>query len=352
MSATLLVGTAVTREGAVGTLYRSVDGDDWKPADGIPVDTGVQSLIEHPNRKGTVFAATRAGVFKSTDSGASFGKLDVPSEDEFWSVTIHPENHDTIFVGTAPVSIYRSDDCGDSWRRVGSSRPMPELCDLSESKSFKHSRLMRLFFDPTNTNLLFGACETNGVIVSEDGGETWRAICDGLIALAAAHDDLKSAIVAPDEHEGMLDGHAVIVSRSKPGTVFYACRMGVFSSDDLGTSWRNHDVKRFAPLSYSRDLRLSVDDPNTFYLALSIASRSDSGALYRSTDCGETWQRCDAPVTAISTIMGMNLHATDPNRLIYVTRHGQVMWTEDRCATWNEKQLPENAGDAFQCAIL
>lgn len=352
MTSTLLVGTAVTREGAVGTLYRSANGGGWEPAGGIPLDTGVQALTGHPTEPGVVFASTRVGVFKSTDGGANFEKLDVPSEDEFWSVTIHPDNHDTVFAGTAPVSVFRSDDGGDSWRRVGSSEPMPELCDLTQSKSFCESRLMRLFCDPTDPSLMFGACETNGIIVSEDGGESWRDASSELIAIAHGDESLQSAIIAPDVHEGMVDGHAVIVSPSQPGTVFYACRMGLFSSADQGKTWKNHDIKKFAPISYSRDLRLAVDNPDTFYLALSISSRSDSGALYRSTDTGTTWQRCDEPVTAVSTIMGMNVHASDPDKVIYVTRGGQVMYTEDQCASWNEKQLPEEAGDAFVCAIL
>lgn len=347
-----MVGTAVTRAGAVGTLYRSANGGDWVPAQGIPQNTGVQALTTDPTRDGVVFAATRAGVFKSVDAGSSFSRLDVPSENEFWSVTIHPDDPDVIFAGTAPVSVYRSDNGGKSWRRTGSKDPMPELCDLSQSKSFCESRLLRIFCDPSNPDLMFGACETNGLIVSKDGGETWRDASASLIELAKQNKDLQSAIIAPDLFEGMVDGHAVIVSTTQPGKVFYACRMGLFSSDDFGASWRNHDIRRYAPISYSRDLRLAVDDPDTFYLALSISSRSDSGALYRSTDTGETWTRCDEPVTAVSTIMGMNVHASDPDRVIYATRNGQVMWTEDQCRTWNEKQLPENAGDAFVCAIL
>lgn len=352
MNSTLLVGTAVTRQGAVGTLYRSVQGAEWAPAGGIPLDTGVQALTGHPTRDDLVFAATRAGVFRSTDAGANFYKLPVPSNDEFWSVMVSPQDDNVIFAGTAPVSIFRSDDLGDSWRRVGSKEPMPELCDLSQSKSFKESRLMRLFTDPTDTDLMFGACETNGLIVSVDGGASWRNSSEELIRLAQENEDLQSAIIAPDKFEGMVDGHAVIVSANQPGRVFYACRMGLFSSDDQGTSWRNHDIRKFAPISYSRDLRVAVDDPATFYLALSIASRSESGALYRSTDTGESWSRCDQPVTAESTIMGMNVHATDPGKVVYVTRHGQVMWTEDKCSHWNEMQLPADAGDAFVCAIL
>jgi len=352
MSSVLLIGTAVTRAGAVGTLYRSVNGGDWAPATGIPLDTGVQALTTHRTRPGTAFAATRAGMYRTTDAGASWQKLDVPAnKEEFWSVSIHPDQPDVVFVGTAPVGLYRSDDGGTTWRRVGNTAPMPEICDYSNAKGLT-SRLMRVCFDPTNPQLMFGACETNGMIVSEDGGETWRDSSSALIELLQQNASLKSAIITPNDYEGILDGHAVCVTPQQPGVVFYACRMGLFTSSDKGKSWRNHDVGRFAPFSYCRDLRIAVDDPDTFYLALSIGARSNAGAFYRSTDRCETWQRVDEAVTAKSTIMSSNLHATDPGKLIYMTRGGQVIWTEDLCASWNEKQLPAAAGDAFCGAIL
>jgi photosystem II stability/assembly factor-like uncharacterized protein len=353
MSSVLLVGTAVTRPGAVGTLYRSVDGGGWQPAAGIPLDTGVQAFTSHPDEPGTVFAATRVGVYKSTNSGESWTRLAVPSQnEEFWSVTIHPLNHNVVFAGAAPVGVYRSDDGGEHWRRVGSSARMPELCDLSKSKGFNASRLMRIYCDPTRPELMFGACETNGMIVSEDGGQSWRDASNTLIELANENENLKSAIVAPEQFEGMVDGHAVLVSQAKPGVVFYACRMGVFSSADRGRTWHNHDIGRFAPITYSRDLRIALDDPKTFYLTLSISARSEAGAFYMSRDTGETWKRADEQVTAKSTIMSMNVHGSDPRKLVYVTRGGQVMWTEDRCASWKESQLPAQAGDGFCAAVL
>lgn len=354
MSSVLLAGTAVTRKDAIGTLYRSAHGAPWEPVAGMPLTTGVQALTAHPGQPGTVFAATRAGLYKSTDSGASWTKLDVPGSqgEEFWSVSIHPHKPEVVFAGTAPVGVYRSDDGGGSWRRVGSPSPMPELCDYSNAPKGLTSRLMRLCFDPTNPDLMFGACETNGLIVSEDGGLAWRDASDALIALSERHEDLRSAIITPNQTEGILDGHAVIVTPARPGVVFYACRMGLFSSADRGASWHNHDIGRFAPFSYCRDLRLAVDDPKTLYIPMSIGSRSNAGAFYRSSDLGANWQRVDAPVTAASTLMSMNLHATDAAKAIYLTRGGQVMWTEDRCASWSEKQLPVEAGDGFCAAIL
>jgi len=352
MKSILLAGTAVTRPGAVGALYRCADGGPWQTARGIPVDTGVQAISSHPATSGVVFAAARSGVYKSTNAGESWEKLPVPSQNEqFWSVTVHPRQPDVVFAGAAPVGVYRSDDCGTSWRRVGSKERMPELCDMTNS-TIPDSRLMRISFDPTNPQLGFGACETNGFIVSEDGGESWYDASQALIDSSEKDEKLKSKIITQSTFEGILDGHAVCVSSKKPGLLFYACRMGVFSTADKGKTWRNHDVGRFAPFSYSRDLRIAIDDPSTFYLALSISARSAAGALYRSGDLGETWERVDEAVTARSTIMSMNLHATDPGKVIYLTRGGQVIWTEDRCASWHESQLPADAGDAFCAAIL
>jgi photosystem II stability/assembly factor-like uncharacterized protein len=352
MTSILLAGTAVTRPGATGTLFRSVAGGDWKPVAGMPLDTGVQALTPHPTLPAVVFAATRAGVFRSGDSGASWTKLNVPSaREEFWSISIHPVKPEVIFAGTAPVGVYRSNDGGDSWRRVGSKDPMPELCDYTNAKGLT-SRLMRICFDPSNPDLMFGACETNGLILSEDGGENWRDSSAALVRLSEEHGNLRSAIITPDASEGILDGHAVCVSADRPGTVFYACRMGLFTSADKGISWRNHEVGRFAPFSYCRDLRIAVNDPRSFYLALSIGARSNAGALYRSSDACETWTRVNDPVTAQSTIMSLNVHPADAKRVIYLTRGGQVHWTEDGCQHWGEKQLPAEAGDGFCAAIL
>jgi hypothetical protein len=50
--------------------------------------------------------------------------------------------------------------------------------------------------------------------------------------------------------------------------------------------------------------------------------------------------------------MGIGVHVSDPAGVVAVTRGGQVFYTLDGSATWSEKQLPANAGDAFCGAIL
>src|SRR5260221_10988148 len=189
----LLPGTAVTRKDAAGPLDRWSDAGAGEPAEGIPLNTGVQGFAAHPMMPGVVFAAARSGVYRSTDSGASWHKLAVPSHnEEFWSVSVHPTRPDVIYAGAAPVGVYRSEDCGESWRRVGSGQGMRELCDMTGATGFSISRLMRLCFDPTNPASMYGACETNGMIVSDDGGQAWRGAIQGLIEITDNNEKLRS----------------------------------------------------------------------------------------------------------------------------------------------------------------
>jgi photosystem II stability/assembly factor-like uncharacterized protein len=355
MSYVALVGTAVSRENSVGTLYRSTSADDWNPVAGIPLDTGVQAITPHPNREGEVFAATCSGVYKSKDGGLRWTKLQLPDSEgeEFWSLSVHPQRPNTLFAGSSPVGVYRSDDSGETWQFCGEPKGYAERIDGLPWRTAR-SRVMRIVFDARSPDLMFGAVEINGFIVSEDGGKTWRDASDQLIKLAD-QPKLKNHIVSSHDYEGMIDGHAVCTSPAAPGSVIYACRTGLFATEDLGKTWRSLNVGNFAPIDYGRDVWIAVDDPSTIYTALSLHSRAEGesvGAIYRSSNLGQTWERVDKGVSPKSTVMGMRVHVTDPGKLIDVTRGGQVFWTVDHCRSWNESQLPATAGDAYCAAIL
>jgi photosystem II stability/assembly factor-like uncharacterized protein len=337
----IFVGTAATRPDSIGGLFRSTEGGAFELLDnGILTTTGVQAITVHPGDANLIFVGTRNGVFRSRDGGDRWELLPVPLDrQQIWSVIIHPTLPNTVIAGTAPIGFFRSDDLGDSWRAL-KSPPEGERFTLS----FKNSRVMRVTIDPNDTNKWYGATEINGVVASVDGGETWRDVSADLIRLS---EGLKSRIETEDDAEGMLDGHAVAVSPALPGTVFYACRMGVFSSSDGGQTWKDHKISRFSPLSYSRDMRVSNQDPNVIYTALSVSSRSDAGSMWRSDDLGVNWKRIDPSISPPSTIMGLGIHNTDPLKVFSATRAGQVYSTADGGESWRTQQLPAEAGDAF-----
>ncbi|RKP57836.1 sialidase family protein [Pararobbsia silviterrae] len=342
----MLVGTATTRPEAIGSLFRSEGDGEWQQVSDIPSDASVQAITPHPTRENVIFLATRKGLYRSTDGGDSWHKLNAAEEGvPFWSVVVSPHDPDVLIAGTSPVGFYRSDDGGDTWRKC--------KADPSEryAISFGGSRAMRVAFHPTNPKLLYAVAEINGLFVSEDGGESWRGESRGLSVLAAMP-HLKNTELTDDDTEGMFDAHAVSTTSSRPDSIFYICRMGIFESDDGGKTFRDLEVGKYAPFSYSRECRFVFGEPRKMYACFSISSRSTAGALYGSDDLGETWYRADSQIQARSTMMGFGTHVSDPNGVITVTRGGQVFCTTDGSKTWTEKQLPANAGDAFCGAIL
>lgn len=346
MRKVMLVGTASTRPEAVGSMYRLTPGGEWQLADGMPRDCSVQAITPHPTRENLIYAATRKGVYRSNDGGQSWGRLNVTDENvQFWTVVVHPHNPDVLFAGSGPVGFYRSDDGGDSWRKCQANHP--ERFKIS----FGNSRVMRIAFHPTNPQVMYAVAEINGFLVSEDGGDSWRGVEEGLVALSK-QPHLKSKIETDDDAEGMFDAHSVCTTPARPDSLFYICRLGIFESTDKGRTFRDLEVGKFAPFAYTRDCRFVYGQPEKMYACFSISSRSAAGALYGSDDLGETWYRADSQVDPRSTMMGFGTHVTDPRGVITVTRGGQVFFTTDGCESWTEKQLPAEAGDAFCGAIL
>ncbi len=340
------VGAARWMGGELGGIFRQAVGDrQWERlTTGLPDDLHVQAITILPDDPQTVYLGTSDGPYRSTDAGAHWERLGFPDRGvSVWSIQPHPNDPRTLLAGTAPVAIYRSEDGGDNWRRL-SEPQLPERVKIPFP-----CRVMRIAFDPTQPEEVYATIEVNGAMRSSDGGETWEDCSAGLVAFAE-QPRLKSRILSDNDTEGMLDGHAICVSAAAPGTVFLAVRMGLFRSADRGTTWEDLEVGRFSPLTYGRDIRISPQDPNTFYACLSPAAQSQDGSLYRSRDLGRTWERFDHSVKADSTMMGVALHPRDPDVVFAVSRHGQVFGTTDGGRNWTETRLPAGCRDVYAIA--
>ena len=336
-------GVAWIRESTEGGVFRrSCEGGDWiKLANGLPEDADVHAITVHPSIPGTVYLGTKSGPYVSTDHGDHWNRMDFPFPGvQAWSILVHPADHRRMYIGGAPVGIYRSDDAGATWRAMPTPKmpgriTMPFPC-----------RVMRLAAHPTDTDVLYATLEVDGTMRSLDGGETWEDTSADLLSMAE-RPHLTNHLRTTVKAEGMLDGHAIEVSPAAPDSVFMACRMGLFRSDDRGAHWEDMEIGRFSPLRYGRDVRTSPLNPNVMYAALSPASRSRDGSLYRSDDGGRNWSRFDHTIQAKATMMAVALHPTDANQVYCTSRVGQVFGTSDGGKTWQEFPLPDTCQDVF-----
>ena len=126
----------------------------------------------------------------------------------------------------------------------------------------------------------FGAC-AGGVWKSDDGGTYWRNISDGYFTSAAVG--------------------AIAVSTSDPAVIFAgtgeACTRGnvsagdgVYRSTDGGRSWTHVGLEATKHISR---VRIHPTNPNVVYVAAlgDIFGDSTERGIFRSTDCGDTWER-------------------------------------------------------------
>ena len=131
------------------------------------------------------------------------------------SSSIRP-SRSTVFVGTAPLGVYRSDDGGDQLARAGAAR-LPARCEMGFAP-----RVMRLAIDPENPDVLYAPMEVNGVMRSSDGGESWQDCSAGLVKPVRTA-RLEERAGQQMECEGMLDVHALCVTPAAPGTLLSRC---------------------------------------------------------------------------------------------------------------------------------
>ncbi|MBI3513415.1 MAG: hypothetical protein HY060_05025 [Proteobacteria bacterium] len=343
----IFAGIARYRGGSQFGLFRNEIGNGgWqRVTNGLPEDAQVHAVTVHPEDTNVVYVGSHDGPYRSTDRGKTFERLNFPDRGvEIWSILVHPKKPKTLYAGASPVGVYRSDNGGDSWKKL----PAPAIADRI-TMAFP-CRVMRFAVDPTEADTLYATVEVNGVMRSRDAGESWQDCSADLIKMAAENPKLKSAIGSKNDSEGMLDGHALCVSPAAPGTVIVAVRMGLFRSTDRGGSWRDMEVGRFSPLTYGRDIRVSPHDPRVLYAALSVAAASEHGRIYRSNDLGETWKRFDEGLNPASTMMAVTPHPRDPNQVYCATRRGEVFGTQDGGKSWQTYPLPDGVADCYAIA--
>jgi photosystem II stability/assembly factor-like uncharacterized protein len=338
-------GAARSMGGTLGGVFRQSVGDgSWQQlTNGLPEDAEVHAITLHPDNLDTVYLGTTKGLYRSVDRGAHWQRQHLPEDADIWSVCLNPKNPRIVYAGASPPAVYRSDDGGDRWRRTADPG-LPDRVIMGFA-----CRVMRLDVDPNSPDDVYATLEANGTMRSRNGGENWEDCTADLIRFCE-EPKYRSRIGSQTEIEGMLDGHALAVSAAAPGSLFLANRMGLFRSDDRGEHWQDIEIGRFSPLTYGRDIRVSPHDPKVFYACLSPAARSTDGSIYRSADVGRTWQRFDHDIKAEATMMAVALHPRDPNQVYGVSRLGQVFGTQDGGRNWRETRLPEGVRDVYAIA--
>jgi photosystem II stability/assembly factor-like uncharacterized protein len=226
-------------------IYESLDGGEtWAQIKETICPSQIVGLVVHPIDGKTLFAASwpseecEGGVYKSVDAGRTWA-LTSP-ELEFIPfvrpLEIDSQKGDFLYV-VEDSSLYGSSDSGENWIRL------PQTCAHVPS------------IDPHDGAVAY--CVNDHFMKTTDGGWTWQPL-----SLRNMPGRGRLISVSPHTMETILIGG-----------------QNLYISTDGGASW----VERSSGLGGTRlELRLNPSDNSILY--------ANSGAIYRSSTSGLTWE--------------------------------------------------------------
>jgi hypothetical protein len=138
-------------------VYKSTDGGaSWNAVnDGLPpIHPGsapVSALKLDAKNSDTLYAATYNGVYKSTNGGTTWSAANSGLTEKITSLAIDPQNPGTLYAGTLDSGVFKTTDAGSTWSAVN-----PELTNLHISS---------LVIDPKDPHRLYAATDGDGVFV-------------------------------------------------------------------------------------------------------------------------------------------------------------------------------------------
>jgi len=305
---TILVGTV-----GQGVMRSADGGETWRRVgidQGIHSDAIVRNLINHPNQPEIVFAGTDRGLLRSENAGQDWKLVDSPLSDYcVWSLAIDPVEPDVMFAGTgtpSPAAIFRSEDGGQNWEQ----RPVEVA---KECPAVGVPRVTGIAIDPENRKSIWVGFEVDGVRRSTDGGESWVSINGG--------------IPNPDIHN-------VAVTAGPPKTVIVVVNNDVYTSTDDGVTWKAVGAKEAFPFTYPRGIMVQPGKSNVIFLTLGDTTPGRTGALMRSNDTGQTWERLPLPVEPNTAMWVVGTNPLDANVIFAGSRYGYLYRSDNGGDSW------------------
>ncbi len=334
---------------------RPIQGEFWSGND--DASGRVVSIAVHPVDGDIVYAASASGgLWKTTDAGGTWAPLtDELSILNHGHVALDPSNPDIVFLGTGEYTVassgdgvFRSQDAGITWARVGTTADVGTRCSglivdpnnpgvvhLTGSSGYVRSmdggntwdnRLSgsasSLVLNPVDTNLVYVGRHGDGIYRSEDGGDTFSLLTNGLPGTGF------SRIV-------------MAISASNPG-VLYAAMLsggsmeGFYKTVDGGDTWSELvNTPDFPSPQAWYDCFVGVDptDENIVYGGGVFPSYSVAGII-KSGDGGQSWTDITFGIDGSQVHPDQHAIAFGPDGRLWIGNDGGVWRSDDAGMTW------------------
>jgi len=247
----------------------------------------VDIAVDPTNPHRWFVAVTSGGVWKTENAGTTWTPVfDGEGSYSIGCVAIDPKNPFVIWVGTGENNsqrsvgygdgVYRSEDGGKSWKKVGLE------------KSEHVGRILIHPKDPATVYVaaqgpLWAAGGDRGLYKTADGGKTWKDVLT-----VSENTGVTDVVMDPRDPEVLIAAayqrrrHVWTLINGGPESALY-------KSTDGGASWRKLSTGLPKEEMGRIGLAISPVDPDTVFAVIEAANKA--GGFFRSTDRGETWDK-------------------------------------------------------------
>jgi len=268
-------------------VYRSADGGETWQHMGLEGSRHVGRILIHPDDPDVVYVAAlgslwgpneERGLYRTIDGGKSWQNLLRPSEyTGVVEVQMHPENPDVLFAATFQRErrmwsmlgggdeggLFRSDDGGDTWSRVGNGFPATAVGRVGVT------------FCPSDPDTLYATAvgPDGGTFRSTDGGSTWERRNENV----QSHWYYGELVCDPENPDRL-----------------YVPVTPLLMSEDAGETFNN--IAETQVHGDHHTLWVNPNDPEHLIVG-------NDGGVYISRDGGEFWQwQSNIPVMQLYTV--------------------------------------------------